>query len=267
YLIFQVVTDEPLIQLIREYLNRINIPDIEICCSESDSQITKCVFMFDNWTQTEFNNCTKYIQRFRIENNIYCYLFENNYTDFFGNPNTNLMGPWVQNIDFYFKINNITNITSRFLSVGAISVQLINPNFNLLWRGKSENTVDLYESQIIKLQMNTFSGIQNMTTLIYFTKQTIQTILSHDIYAIFGMTPNYYNITYLNVMPRYFSLYPNENVSARNFHGYFNIALSSFIHDVQSEKLQKTILVVLGLLGGGFEEFIPIFLDSQEIIL
>ncbi|CAG8779610.1 18069_t:CDS:2, partial [Gigaspora rosea] len=165
YLTFQIVTDKPLIQLTHEYLDKLSIPDLEICRSESDIQITKCVFTLDNWTSTTFDNCTKFIQRSRVENNIYCYFFENNYTYFFGNPDINLTGPWVRNIDFYFKIDNITNITSRYLSVGDISVQLMDPNFDPLWKGKAANTADLYENQIFKLQMNAFAGIQNMSTM------------------------------------------------------------------------------------------------------
>ncbi|RIB23223.1 hypothetical protein C2G38_2139864 [Gigaspora rosea] len=190
YLTFQIVTDKPLIQLTHEYLDKLSIPDLEICRSESDIQITKCVFTLDNWTSTTFDNCTKFIQRSRVENNIYCYFFENNYTYFFGNPDINLTGPWV-----------------------------------------------------------------------YFTKQTIQTILPNDISAIFGTTPNYHSISYLNIISRYFPMHPNENVSAGNFHGRFNIAPGSFIHDIQSEKLltfflliisSHTVLIALGVLGGGF---------------
>ncbi|CAG8842965.1 4931_t:CDS:2, partial [Gigaspora margarita] len=196
---------------------------LEICCNESDIQITKCVFMLHNWTSTTFDNCTKFIQRTHIKNNIYCYLFENNYTStyFFGNPDINFMGPWVRNIDFYFKIDNITNMTSKFLSVG--SVQLMDSNFNPLWKEKAASTADLYENQIFKLQMNAFASIQNMSTA-YFTKQTIQTILPNDISTIFGTTPNYHSITYLNIVSKYFPMHPNKNVSARNFHGHFNVA-------------------------------------------
>lgn len=257
YLIFQIVTDKPMIQLTHEYLDKLSIPDLEICCSESDIQITKCVFTLDNGTSTTsttFDNCTNFIQRSRVENNIYCYLFENNYTStyFFGNPDINLTGPWVRNIDFYFKIDNITTMTSKFLSVGDISVQLMDPNFGLLWKGKAASTADLYENQKFKLQMNAFAGIQNMSTMVYFTKQTIQTILPNDISAIFGTTPNYHSISYLNTISRYFPMHSNENVSAGNFHGHFNIAPGSFIHDIQTEKLSHTVLIALGVLGGGF---------------
>ncbi|KAF0477824.1 hypothetical protein F8M41_024196 [Gigaspora margarita] len=264
YLIFKIVTDKPVIQLTHEYLDKLSIPDLEICCNESDIQITKYVFMLHNWTSTTFDNCTKFIQRSRVENNIYCYLFENNYTStyFFGNPDINLTGPWVRNIDFYFKIDNITNMTSKFLSVGDISVQLMDSNFDLLWKGKAASTADLYENQIFKLQMNAFSGIQNMSTLAYFTKQTIQTILPNDISAIFGTTPNYHSITYLNIASRYYPMHPNENVSAGNFHGHFNVAPGSFIHDIQTEKLSHTVLIALGVLGGGFGE-----LEKKDFII
>ncbi|CAG8759578.1 1291_t:CDS:2 [Dentiscutata erythropus] len=48
-------------------------------------------------------------------------------------------------------------------------------------------------------------------------------------------------------------MHPNENISVGNFHGHFNVALGSFIHEIQSEKLTHTVLIALGVLGGGFE--------------
>ncbi|CAG8676077.1 4465_t:CDS:2 [Dentiscutata erythropus] len=56
-------------------------------------------------------------------------------------------------------------MASRFLSVGTIDVQLIDPDFNLLWKGNAKSDIDLYENQMLKLQMNAFSAIQNMSTM------------------------------------------------------------------------------------------------------
>ncbi|CAG8832447.1 42810_t:CDS:2, partial [Gigaspora margarita] len=64
YFIFKIVTDKPVIQLTHEYLDKLSIPDLEIYGIESDIQITKCVFIFDNLSSTIFDNCTKFIQHF-----------------------------------------------------------------------------------------------------------------------------------------------------------------------------------------------------------
>ncbi|CAG8545817.1 14069_t:CDS:2 [Cetraspora pellucida] len=181
---------------------------MEICCLRSDIQITKCVFNLNN-TSIEYDNCTKYIQRSRVRDNIYCYLFENNHTDFFGNPDLNVTGPWK------------SRKLRRFICK-------------------------------LKSQMTAFTGIQNMSTMAYFTKHTIQSILPHDTSAIFGVAPNYHNVSYINVISKNFPMHPNDNVSVGIFDGHFNVAPGSFIHDVQSEKLSHTVIIALGVLGGGF---------------
>ena len=106
---------------------------MEICGSLSDIEISKCVFTWDTWNQSTFDNCAVNNVSFlstnseHMKNNQYCYLFATNDTYFYGNPDVNPKGPWVRNIDFYFKIKNITAVTSKYLSVATISGQLMDP--------------------------------------------------------------------------------------------------------------------------------------------
>ena len=109
---------------------------MEICGSLSDIEISRCTFTWDDWNKTEFDGCAINGVSFlstnseHMKNNQYCYLFATNDTYFYGNPETNPKGPWVRNIDFYFKIKNITAVTSKYLSVGTITVQLMDPSSN-----------------------------------------------------------------------------------------------------------------------------------------
>ena len=99
--------------------------DVEICGQYSDVEISSCVFTWDDWSSTTFDGCSTFLYQTHINDNNYCYLYAcDEY--FYGNPETN-NGPWVQNIDFYFKIKNITNVTSHFLSVATVAVQMMDP--------------------------------------------------------------------------------------------------------------------------------------------
>ena len=62
-----------------------------------------------------------------MKDNTFCYLYARNDTYFYRNDKTKPKGPWVNNIDFYFKIKNISEVTSHFLSMGIIAVQLWDP--------------------------------------------------------------------------------------------------------------------------------------------
>jgi hypothetical protein len=159
YLIFQVINDEPLIQISYEYLDKLSIPgiytltvnnisiiltnaqftkfaccfhkDIEICGDWSDIEISKCVFTWEDLSLTTFDGCNEPFSRQRRIGEIkHCYLYSSNDTYVYGNNETNPKGPWVKGIDFYFKIKNITAVTSKYLSVGTITVQLMDPSSN-----------------------------------------------------------------------------------------------------------------------------------------
>ncbi len=100
--------------------------DIEICGMWSEIEISKCVYMWDDFITTTFTNCDALSRQDKTKD--YCYVYtNNNATNFYGNNETNPKRPWVLNIDFYFKLTNITEVTSHYLSVGTISGQLNDP--------------------------------------------------------------------------------------------------------------------------------------------
>lgn len=129
------------------------IQDIEICGWNSDVEITRCDFTWNNWTRSEYPRCMRdkdfpYIYAGpRPDPNQYCYLFTTNDTVFYGAPSNKKA---LHNIDFYFKIKNITGATSqsgrftkkqlhysaqslmfpfhRLVSVATVAMQLFDPS-------------------------------------------------------------------------------------------------------------------------------------------
>src|SRR5437868_5530045 len=101
--------------------------DIEICGDYSDVELYQCVFAWNDQNSTTYDGCREFLKpeltKIEVINANYtkfCYFYETNDTLFYGNDEAQppLKGSWVKGIDFYFKILNVTNVISHFLSVG-----------------------------------------------------------------------------------------------------------------------------------------------------
>ncbi len=101
--------------------------DIEICGDWSDIEVSRCVFT-QNDGITVYDGCREFLSRKSINDNTYCYLYATNDTYFYGNEEKIHKEPLVRNIDFYFKIKDIAAVTSHFLSVGTVTVQITDPS-------------------------------------------------------------------------------------------------------------------------------------------
>ncbi|GBC09119.1 hypothetical protein RclHR1_08610006 [Rhizophagus clarus] len=239
YLIVQINNDKPLIQTSYETLPKMDIPAIEVCGVYSEIVISKCDFTWDDDSTTSYDGCNAF-QHTTTKG--FCHIYTNdNATIFYGNSEENLKGPWVQIIDFYFQIVNISAITSRYLSVATISGQLIDSE---IYKKNPNKANDVFY-----LQDNAFAGIQNMSTRVTFKKVTERTIFPHDASIIIGENINYNSTPYLIVKSEDFPLHPNDSFTDT---GHFSVAPSSFTHEVKSEKRSHTILGALGLAGGAF---------------
>ncbi|CAG8632245.1 7237_t:CDS:2, partial [Ambispora gerdemannii] len=262
YLIYGIVTDVPLLQVGREYLNTIQVPDIELCGYMSDIEISKCVFTWRDWTSSSFdlcydtNNTMQYIYAGpRAEDSSsYCYLFTVNRTLYYAMSTFDSASPHsVRLIDFYFRFKNLTGAISSVISVAAISAQLYDPDFDPLW-GKADavTTIDKFVAAEWGLQYNSFAGIHNYSTQVRFKKTTIRSILQNDVGAIFGMEPNYHNTSYLHTTAAYYPLHVSPDFQNNATHGHFALSVGSFVKDLQTEKRGHTILGALGVAGGAF---------------
>ena len=101
--------------------------DIEICGDWSDIEVSKCVFTKNDGITT-FNGCNEFLSQASKNNNTYCYLYTTNETYFYGNEEVNPNATSVRNIDFYFKIKDIPAVTSHYLSVGTVTIQITEPS-------------------------------------------------------------------------------------------------------------------------------------------
>ncbi|CAG8613334.1 1229_t:CDS:2 [Ambispora leptoticha] len=256
FLLYQIWTDIPVIQPAHEFLSTIDVPDIEICGWNSDIEIVRCDFTWQNWSATQYENCQtpdgfQYIYAGpRPDPTVFCYLFTANYTTSFGMgvPDT------LRTIDFYYKILNLTSAIKASVSVATIAMQLFSPDFNPLWnKSIPTTTMDKFIDADFKLQGNNFAGIQNYSTSVKYRKLTYRTIPDHDFRDILGLTPNYHNTSVFIASTTYFPLHGNNsNFTASTDTGHFGVSVGSFVHELKSEKRSHTVLGSLGVAGGGF---------------
>ncbi|CAH1767088.1 19862_t:CDS:2 [Entrophospora sp. SA101] len=250
FLTYLIVNDKPSIQISYEYLDRLSIPDIELCGDYSDIEISKCVFHWNN-NENSTDGCSSESRIFESEKVTllnkngeeirYCYTLRTNSSYFFSDPGNPSEGLSTRGIDFYFKILNISSVVEHFLSVGTITGRILDKEYkNLL----STNPVKKRFDQ----QMNTFAGIQNVSTMVFFKKTTLST-LPDDVSTILGLPSNYHSTPFFTTVSKYFQMHPNESFP---FTGHFHITPGSFLHEVQSEKRSYTVLGTLVVAGGIF---------------
>src|SRR4051794_12189210 len=101
--------------------------DIEVCGLNSDVEMSRCDFTWDDDSMTTDFGCKELLYKPpRILDDTYCYLYASD-TLFFGNSEMDIKGPWVKNIDFYFIIKDLAAATAHVVSVGTIGIQFMDP--------------------------------------------------------------------------------------------------------------------------------------------
>ncbi|CAG8560123.1 10031_t:CDS:10 [Ambispora gerdemannii] len=257
FLAYQIWTDIPVIQPAHEFLSTMDAPDIEICGWNSDVEIVRCDFTWRNWTISQYKNCMtpdgfQYVYPGpRPDPSIFCYLFTTNYTALFGMddvPDT------LVNIDFYYKITNLTSAIKASVSVATIAMQLFSPDFNPLWnKSIPTTTMEKFIDADFRLQGNNFAGIQNYSTNVKYRKVTYRIISKHDFKGLLGLVPKYDNTSIFVASTTYYPLHGNNsNFTENTDTGHFSVAVGSFVHELKSEKRSHTVLGSLGVAGGGF---------------
>ncbi|CAG8492655.1 1702_t:CDS:2, partial [Ambispora leptoticha] len=255
FLIWQISRDSPVLRDFQEFEDLLPVPDIQICGWQNDIQIERCDFLWNNSTVTTYENCTGPIQKLyqspnRINLNDFCYLFTIvDKTIKYGRLDNDTL----KNIDFYYKILNMTSFSEYSISVATIAIQLYDPSFNPVWDGTQlRGMVDDAMNQNFKLEFNTFAGIYNYSSLAKIQRSVFRSILPGDISAIFGFNPSYHNTTTYSVNPEYFPLHLSQNITDEEYSGHFSVKVGTFSQDVREQQRTHTILGALGLAGGGF---------------
>lgn len=135
-------------------------PDVEICVQNSTMIVSACTAMYYNWTSVDMPNCWEnYFRSGAPGSSTKCY--------YFGVADKFRMATGLEydsrdalrRIDFYWHIDNKSNVTYASISVPAITVQLYHPKFTT-WRPETIGTTLVAVIPKIKL---CFSCVASVT--------------------------------------------------------------------------------------------------------
>jgi hypothetical protein len=262
FIVATVVNDAPVIRMRYETMDRILVPDIEICSESSDVRLTYCnvTWLDEKKKYTLYDNCIDdfgrtFLPLHNFSNpNEFCYLFTTNKTlIFFNKLAGEVPGGAVQRIDFGYKVLDLKKAISQTLAIPALALQVFDPDYNPLWFPKTQNRKLARDVESdMRLQRNNFVAMQNYVTMARFRKVTYREISPGDFGSIFDFMPSYYDATVLETTTQIFPMHPNPNFTPKTNTGHFSIQLETFRHDIQEQHRTRTILSSLGLIGGAF---------------
>ncbi|PHZ11439.1 uncharacterized protein RHIMIDRAFT_257644 [Rhizopus microsporus ATCC 52813] len=267
YLINLMYHDRPLIQTSSEAItNKIDTPDIEFCVQNTTMHMVHCSGMFFNWTTIPLNDCwTRFFRAGESTGDTSrCYIFETNGTmsmaTGFAYDNREAM----RRIDFYWKIDDLQNISYASISTPAIAVQLYDPQFSP-WKKYTIGDTPVEQRMLtnIRLGANRATTFLNYSSSIFYTPKRYRAIKPHDAASIFGFTPNYVDIHTLSIFQQNWPLAPsppNSIVNRTSYHGFMSVQLAQSTIDVMSEVRQHTLLASLAMAGGCYGVLTTIYI-------
>ncbi|KAI9264772.1 hypothetical protein BY458DRAFT_513940 [Sporodiniella umbellata] len=218
--------------------------------------IVYCTAMYTNWTSIPIENCWNRFFRKGVSDGSVsqCYAFETNgtyhMTTGLSHDNHNAL----LRLDFYWKIDNLYNVTYASLSTPAMAVQLYDPRFNS-WKKKTvgDSPMETLIYNNIKSGTTRATTYLNHTSSIFYVPQRYRAIKPRDAAAVIGFTPNYIDINTLIPSERTWPLLdnpPNPPFNRSLFHGMLSVQLAQGSIDVKTEVRQHTLLASLALAGG-----------------
>ncbi|KAG9307831.1 hypothetical protein G9A89_023396 [Geosiphon pyriformis] len=239
YLAYAIHNDRPVIEIEQNYLDRIKVPDIEICGWGSDLYIKRCVFTFQNYSKVEHINCTSntginYIVKtpYNQPNN-YCYQFSTESKLYFSQSETYPND--FRKIGIFLKFLDISKAETLSYNLANAAVQLINPDFNFLWnRTPIRNEADLVQLKSLKLQDNNFSIVRNHSTIIKFQQSTFKSIRKGDIAGLCGFDPKYDDTSFFSAKGHIIPLHSSPQFTYDDT--YFSVSVGNYLHHVEKER-------------------------------
>ncbi|KAG1217150.1 hypothetical protein G6F35_009418 [Rhizopus arrhizus] len=257
YLINLIYHDRPLIQNSSEEITSyIETPDIEFCIQNSTMQVVHCSAMYYNWSTVPIDNCW---QRFfrpgaNDGSTSKCWVFETNNTYRMTTGLTYDNRDALRRLDFYWKIDNLYNVSYASISVPAMAIQLYDPRFSS-WKAYTvgNTPIETLMYTNIKLGATRATTYMNHTSSIFYSPERYRAIRPRDAAAIIGFTPNYIDI---NTLPNFQQNWPlSDNppapvINRSLFHGLLSVQLAQSTIDVKTEVRQHTLLASLALAGG-----------------
>ncbi|CAO3662712.1 unnamed protein product [Rhizopus stolonifer] len=257
YLINLIYQDQPLIQSSSQSIDSyIETPDIEFCLQNSTMKVIHCSAMYYNWSTVDIDNCwDRFFYAGANDGSASrCWIFETNgeYRMTAGLTYDNRDA--LRRLDFYWKIDDLYNVTYASISVPAMAIQLYDPKFSL-WKPATVGDTAIENMMLtnIRLGATKATTMMNYSSSIYYTPNRYRAIKPGDAAAVVGLTPHYIDIATLRNFQQNWPLLdnpPSPVVNRSLFDGLFSVQLAQSTIDVQTEIRQHTILASLGLAGG-----------------
>ncbi|CAG8614826.1 12524_t:CDS:2 [Ambispora gerdemannii] len=252
FLVVQILTDHPVIELAYRFEELIEAPDMEICAEGTMLEFRDCLIEYPDDRSHTYTNCaredgTLYITQGEYQtDNMYCYLFSGNGTLFYGNTTD---GIW--KIVIYYTMIDINYEDSDINEIASIDAQLLDPNSNS-WEDnlKVRNKLDEAVIKDINLQGSAFAGLNNYSTIIKFKQNTYRSIAQNDLKSYFGFAGQYDETIIMPSTITYHPLKRNPKFNKKRFSGDLSIEVATYIHEIYTERRIRTLLNSLGVAGG-----------------
>ncbi|KAF0512704.1 hypothetical protein F8M41_017945 [Gigaspora margarita] len=254
FMIYKIITDIPIRSTGYDIVDEMNVPDIAICLTSSNSdniRILRCDLKWTNQTVTRKDNCTDYIIPEVVSLGAHrgsCKIFKANKTIKYTNSNSSLNG--LGQIGFYFNIPNISAEETNNIGIASLSIQLTSPDFDPLLY--SEQVISYMDKAILsnlQLQWNFVAGMVNYAAVVKFRTIAYKTILPGDVHAIIGLTPNYHTTYFIESDIHYFPFNSKPEGLPNGTSGYFSVAAGTFIQEQTIEHRLFTVFSALASAG------------------
>ncbi|CAJ0833174.1 10965_t:CDS:2 [Entrophospora sp. SA101] len=237
-------TEYPMVITKYDYINNIDIPNMEIC-SSGFFEILRCDTKFNNQTEIQ-NGCQKYISSPNVTegggDRKRCHTFKANkdIQYILGNPNG------LKKLKFYYKIDNATDAVRENIGVPLINIRIFSPDL------LDVSEMDKAVRSRLDLDWNFIPGIIGHVSLIKFKTSIYKSIPPRDVSAIIGLGPNYAITRRYDCIVNYFPFDQNPPPMPDGTNGYFSVAAGDFVQEEISEKRTTTILSTIASAGGAF---------------
>ncbi|KAG1054362.1 hypothetical protein G6F43_003616 [Rhizopus delemar] len=267
YLINLIYRDQPLIQnSSKEISNYIDAPDIEFCLQNSTMKVVHCSAMYYNWSAVPIDNCWEnfFYSGANDDSTSKCWIFDTKGQYKMTNGLTYDNRDALRRLDFYWKIDNLYNVSYATISIPAMAIQLYDPKFSS-WKPATIGDTAIEKMMLTNIQLGATrsSTMLNYTSSIYYTPNLYRAIRPRDAAATIGFTPNYIDIYTISNFQQNWPLADNPPAPPVNrsaFDGVFSVQLAQSTIDVKTEVRQHTLLASLALAGGCYGVLTTIYI-------
>ncbi|KAI7906459.1 uncharacterized protein BX663DRAFT_496491 [Cokeromyces recurvatus] len=221
--------------------------------------------MYYNWTVMDIPDCWENFFYPGLNNGdqTKCYLFTTN-NEFRMAPG---LSPDHRNglrrLDFYWNIDNISNISYATITVPAIAVQLYDHRFST-WAPETIGDTAVEKEKLASIQLGSSraTSFLNHSSSIFYYVEKYRAIKHRDAASILGLKRNYVDIFTLVNFQHNWPLQANLSSTFDRdlYHGVFSVQLARSTIEIKTEIRQHTVLAAIALAGGCYGVFTTIYI-------